>query len=253
MDNLNWNTTWDTAQISGTPSSPGEIIGGRGASYAPNDPEHVYDNMPTEFGVRGPSTYTLALYNYGSFIIDDVHLKPGTTAISAVNLLYYNPGAGPTHTVIVAFFSNPGGADTSVGLTITAFAFAPITGFILFTGTFPQIAVPQDMWMGVAHIAAGPTLMLGGSQPVDGVLGTGVDFVFSHTGGSMYTITNTIPNSALSSARWIGDGHGFLASSAGSITYIGGNWHRALVGVPEPMTIGLIGLGGLLVLRRRRA
>lgn len=253
-------TVGDAIEIGGTPQYPTGPIGGRAVAYSENDPGHVYDNMPTDFGVGGPSTYTVAGYNFGSFAIDDVHLKAGTTFISSMHIIYYNPGAGPTHTLIVGIWSNPGGADAGLGATLAILTYTGLpTGFFLVPLGFGVATPTTDLWVGVAHLTPANngfgTLLLGGSQPVSGAIGTGKDFQFSHTAGSVYNITGTIFNSTQATpARWIGNAHGnFYNLSYASAYYVGGNIHRAIGGIPEPTTIGLLGLGGFLVLRRRRA
>lgn len=227
----------------------------RGYPYAPNNPLGVYDNMivtASGFG-NGPSTFTLGGIidlPAGAFMCDDMTLRPGTTAIGSagtgsggIDWVYNNaPQGAGVHGVTIAFFNNPGGADTTLGTTIAAFTFgtggAP-NGYFLLSAGLPSFAVgTTDIWVCIAHSV--PTRHFFSGDPVDGAPGTA-------NPGSLYQ--GSSDNIALVFGGTVTP---FFFSGSGA-ALANANW--ALQGsiVPEPSVAGLLVIGGLLALRRRKA
>lgn len=238
------NSMTATAELGGTPSNPQPRPGP--FSYKPNDPIHAYDNQWGNFGVLGPAAYVAGASPYigsATFLFDDVTLAPGYTAVSDVQFLFYQAGGriDSCQNMTIAFFSNPGGNDTLIGATIAAYAYTNVScGFFIFTAGFPQTAVPQDFW--IAFRLTGSPLSPQGTQ----LLGS-----FSHTNGQAADGGSTNPTAlhrgSGDSVQAFFNGASFSVSSVGQVM-------MALNGkVPEPATIGLLAVAGMLVLRRRKA
>jgi hypothetical protein len=215
--------------------------------YLQNDPNNAYDHMLGQFGLDGPASYLPGASPYmapGAFILNDVTLAPNYTAISGAQLLWYNtPGAtAANQPVTIAFFSNPGGNWTSVGATIAAFAYPTVgVGFFIGGFGFPQIVVPGDFWMAVAFGGGGgaATQMFGGP------------------GGQMHGDAPTSTGGVAQNARFRGSAQTFgqfaFVPGSPASPIASGHMNFTLQGKPEPATIGLLAIGGLLALRRRKA
>lgn len=219
--------------------------------YLQNDPGNAYDHMLGQFGLDGPASYLPGASPYmapGAFLLNDVTLAPNYTAISGAQLLWYNNTLTATQLsqpVTIAFFSNPGGNWTSVGATIAAFAYPTVgVGFYIGGFSFPQITVPAsgNFWMAVAFGGGGgaATQMFGGP------------------GGQMDGDAPTSTGGVAQNARFRGSAqtfgqYGFIPGSPISSPIASGHMNFTLQGKPEPATIGLLAIGGLLALRRRKA
>lgn len=237
--------------LDGTPRDglPG---GGQLAGYKPNDPANMYDNMWGDpFGplLGGPAQYNAGSSPYlggGTFVFDDIHVPQndvGYWTATTLRWLWYNPGAigncqGGVQNVTVLFFSNTASNGT-LGATIVGYQFTGVQcGFFIGQFSIPPTQLPKDAWIGIRHATPGVTQVLGSAgSHVDGDAATGSGSLpgaqFQGTGGS---------------AMWFFDGASFFTSSAGKLmlTITGTK-------IPEPATIGFLALGGLLVLRRRKA
>lgn len=224
----------------------------RGFPYDSNDPNDVYDNGLFIGGFsNGPSTfYAGGIIDLpaGAFLCDDITLKPGTTAIGSagtgsggIDWVYNNSYAGSgSHNVTLAFLNNPGGNDTSLGSTIAAFTFgggAP-NGYFLLSAGLPQFAVGvTDIWVCIAHSV--PTRHFFSGNPVDGTPGTANPAaLYDGSSDNLLVVFGGGATGAFS-------GSGAALANA--------NW--ALQGsiIPEPSVAGLLAIGGLLALRRRKA
>jgi hypothetical protein len=199
-----------------------------------NGTENLYDNMASAFGVTGSSPYTNGVTaGAATFVLDDMHFAAPSNTISHVHFLYYNPGAGGTlmspSTDVLAFFSNPGGLNTAVGATLALYSFMAPTGFFLFSLNISgaPAVVGQDVWMGYNKSLT--TFWTGGGQPV--TFGTGTNI------GALGFSPTTISPSLFTT---------FMGAPAP------GSLHWAVGGVPEPVTITLLAIGGLVSLRRRK-
>ena len=217
--------------------------------YLQNDPGNAYDHMMGHYGLDGPAAYLPGASPYmapGAFLLNDVTLAPNYTAISGAQLLWYNntlTATAPNQPVTIAFFSNPGGNWTSIGATIAAFAYPTVgVGFFIGGFTFPQIVVPGDFWMAVAFGGGGgaATQMFGGPG--------------GQMNGDAPTGAGGIPQNARfrGSAQSFGQ-FGFVPGSPLGSSIASGHMNFTLQGKPEPATIGLLAIGGLLALRRRKA
>lgn len=224
-------TPVDPSWITMTPLDMG---GGplRSTTMYQNGTENLYDNMAGAFGGTGSSPYTGGItVGAATFVLDDLHFGAPTNIISHVHYIYYNPGQGGPSTDVLAFFENPGGLNTQVGTTIAAFSFMANTGFIVFSFNLSAapVAVGQSIWMGMNKSVL--TFWTGGGQPV--TFGTGTNMLalgFSPT---------TISPSMLSTAMG--------AAAPGSL-----HWALGGIAIPEPVGAGLLAIGGLIALRRRR-
>ena len=167
-------------------------------------------------------------YFYGggttTAIADDIHIAaPGV--LTGVTFGYYGTASlttAGTFTATVAFYAN----------TISDGVFGPLLGSFTVTGLADagawavgvaglNIAVPADFWFEVNYTGAGATA---------GPLITG------NPGG------------------YIGYSHNLFEKAGGLVWFGGSPWadFYHLCWVPEPGTIGLLALSGLLVLARRR-
>lgn len=246
-----------SVQLSGTPFAPG------GSSRTPtggylNGSETVYDNMAGAFGVTGSTPFTFTAGVGGStFIFDDIHINSSLSSatIGGMHWLFYNPGAGGTAGVTadtIAFFSNPGGANTAIGATIAAFGLSLGTGFVLqsvnFTGS--GLVLPKDSWVGFRKSAA---VLYTGGAPGPAAFGTAsaaIGLGFGPTGPITSTFVAPITNTLLTGGGFVA----FVTSPTGvPVGPQTGSLHIAMDLVPEPAAISLLSLGGLLALRRRRA
>lgn len=227
--------------------------GPRGFPYASNNPNGVYDNMLSVPGLTQPAPSTFYAGGIldlpaGAFMCDDITLAPGTTFIGSagtgsggLDWVFNNSTQGTgLHNVTIAFLSNPGGNDTSLGATIAAFSFGGgiPNGYYVFTAGLPVFNVPTaDIWLCIAHSV--PTRHFFSGNPVHGTPGT-ADPTALYQGSS--------------------DNLFLVLSTAGATLFTGGtapallnnNW-ALQGGVPEPSVAALLAIGGLLALRRRKA
>jgi hypothetical protein len=235
-------------------ASPFGDVAERGFPYDANNPADVYDNGIYISGFsNGPSTFyaggiiTLAA---GVFMCDDVTLAPGATAIGTagtgsggIDWVFNNYYAGPgSHNVTIAFFSNPGGNDTSLGATIAAFSFGGgvPNGYYLLSAGLPLFATPGDLWVCIAHSVT-------------------TRHFFSGPAGN----SDTDPGSANPAVTYNGSSDNLMLvlSTAGATLLTGGsapaefdtNWALQGTFIPEPATAAILVLGGLVALRRRKA
>lgn len=251
--------------------------GPRSVPYVENDAGHMYDNMggflappPAPAGtVVGPADI---LYQWtqgvaSGAVCNLIQLKPGASVISSAHVAVDNRLAGTPRTMSIAFRNNSGGAigsflfDTGTLTAWYAFPGMPVGAVNLMTFTFPDVLVTQeDVWM--CFQATYPFRLRGKNQ---------------FPGGGPNTQVDGAPgdNFANNGAFFIGSGSGRLAWQTGGGVGIGsasvlanngyidspfpsptgsriGNFHVSLGGVPEPATAALIGLVGLLSLRRRK-
>jgi hypothetical protein len=250
----------------------GTDAGQRSAVYVQNDAAHVYDNYWAGSGLNGPDDVAYSWANYSSTTgqnfgasFQRMQLKPGATGFSSMHILANMPAglnAPPTIPLQVAFYSTPAGSPigtflNTVGLNSAFFIFnIPNSGFFNLRLTFPQVVAPanRDLWFGFA--SAGKLRLRGGSDnfnnQFDGNLGDGGNATARYIGGGNGVFcTNsggglTSPSGCTTSFRT-------AFTSGGVPTSYLGNWHLALGGVPEPSVAMLLGLGGLVALRRRKA
>ena len=206
------------------------------------------------------TSYFPTLGNYG----DDLHttysahpLVTNPIAVSNINLEGYDLGwysadtdAGHgDHSFTVNFYANDPD-DSTIDLTAPLFTHtfteaggAGVTGIRNTVVEFdnPVMNLPADLWMYVQFDAAHPKtgMLIAADWPVNpfgapSPTGSGAEYGFSHW--------------------W------FITATPG-LTYFGpyvaagdppGNFLMSLYGTPEPATIGLLAMGGLALLRRRR-
>lgn len=256
---------------SGTISSAVATANPRSPAYAPNDAAHVYDNMqwggatsPAAFP-GGPDSllYQLTQNPPSGGLCNLIWLRPGASGISSAHLVLDGRLAAGAWTVSLAFANQTAaGGVSSTWLNTTAFnfpsaryAFTVTNTLTLWTFPLPAgaIVTQQNIWLCVQGSAS---FRVRGGENGQGFPGSQFD-------------GNPGDNAA---ANYIGSGSGILASSFGiglssanlyapfvidSAFTTGtrlGNWHAALGGtyIPEPATAALLGLIGLVALRRRK-
>lgn len=166
-------------------------------------------------------------------VADDIHAISGGT-ITSFTFGYYTPDAG-TKSLLVNFFAdNP--ADTVIP-PWPAGTPAPIASYMLtgltgggayaFTITGVNVPVGPDFWFEGDYSGS---YGLGGGSADFGPLITG------NSGGT------------------VGYSHSIFAQTGSTWTLTSGTWvdfYLSFDIVPEPATIGLLVLGGLMILRRR--
>jgi hypothetical protein len=148
----------------------------------------------------------------------------------------------------IRFYADNAGAPGTyiTGFSFNAFSFAP--GITNLTGTFtpaPTFAVPasESFWAGITFDNTGTTT--GATNTELSNFGMGL-FNLPASRGSMtnQSFVTTAAGSFVSS------------NPAGTLntygTNIGGGWSFTTTAVPEPTTMAALGLGSLLIARRRR-
>ncbi|HKQ50094.1 MAG TPA: PEP-CTERM sorting domain-containing protein [Phycisphaerae bacterium] len=246
------STTLNTVSMNASLRSP---------AYAPNDAAHVYDGMTTE--VAGPEnlTYQVTQNPASGAFCNLIHLKPGATSISSIHIVLDQRPATAAWTWSIAFRNDVGGA-APIGsfLTTQSLGFSAwyVVGGMPFGGAGPTLF---QFSLGAISANVGATTSIWacvqGTQPFR-----------VRTGNVSGNEVNGNPGDGTPTSFYIGSGSGVYASSYGvgigsaslmsSFTFAGGagqvgNWHMALGGAPEPATAALLGLVGLVALRRRRA
>lgn len=211
-------------------------VGPRTVPYAGGFGE-IYDNLPAQVG--GPSNVAFAFgVGAGNWILDDIHSMAGTTFSHAHMLVQGFTATGQLHSHILAYYSN-NSANTHVGtllLTVgsgpAAFLYAglvgPPAGYAQFWSlSHPVVVAPNAaMWMGFTSLDGKSYWGNAGTLlPNPGTSDPSVLAIAS--GSSPFAVPSTVP------------------TSTGNM-----NW---AVGVPEPTTIAVLAIGGLLALRRRKA
>lgn len=233
----------------------------RSAAYAPNDANHVYDGMTTEAAGPEDLIYQLRQNVASSAICELINLRPGATQISSIHMIIDNRlGAAGARTMSIAFRNNVGGAApvgsflTTASLGFSAwyvFGAMPFGAINLMTfnlGNFDANVTNTSIWM---------------------CLQANYDFRV-RGGGFSGNETHGNPGDGTPTSLYIGSGSGVMASlypgggGIGSASIFStftlafttgtrlGAWHAALGGTPEPTTAALLGLLGLVALRRRK-
>jgi hypothetical protein len=209
-----------------------------------------------DFGDDLHTTYSTSTFNTNP-------LTPSATvSYEGYYLGWYSADTTPQHgdhSYTVDFYANdPDDSSIDYGNPIFTYTHnevggAGVTGlrndFIEFDS---PVTMPSDVWMYVQFDAA---------HPKTGML-IAADWPYS---APFYGGDPGTPNAT--SAAEYGFSHWWFATSTPSLTYFGapyggggfplgynppGNFLMGLYGVPEPTTIGLLAMGGLALLRRRR-
>jgi hypothetical protein len=181
---------------------------------------YCYDNMWTAIGGPAPRTAYLSslIGGYvpaGISVLDDFILSGSSQTFTVMHYIYW-ASLPSSMTQIVGFFSDTLGSSGWQGATFAMFSVTglPGGGGWIITLQLPTVVAPHHhIWGGMIALA-----------PVDHPLG-GPPGIGGHTPKAWY--------------------------AGGQITSWEGNLMWA-IGVPEPTTVGLLALGGLLALRRRR-
>ena len=143
--------------------------------------------------------------------------------------------------------------DTGAENTGAAYLFDSVTGELLQTFLNPTPA--NDEHFGQSVAAIGNIVLVGAPEDNAGAPGAGAAYLFNATTGELLqTILNPSPED--------GDMFGYVVSAFGDNILVGtphaniGGTNAGVVylfeAIPEPATLGLLLVGGLAVLRRRR-
>jgi hypothetical protein len=251
------------------PAYGSQGAGNRGliaAPYAANDPAAVFDNMPVSFGFAGPGT---SLWFYGSSFPagavywDDMTPKAGTTSLTEMKWFWGDFGSytSGTHTQFFQIAGSTVSGDVDLSNIIASFAISGLPALSTFfaafslpidlTAIFGPGGVPApggQLWYGWGHFSfvGNPTMFGNGWPTVDG------SNAFIQSGGSIGNPTAFyVGNSGLRACLSSGTSLTCFSSvlTFGSIY----SMNIAFNGVPEPSVIGLLAIGGLVALRRRKA
>jgi hypothetical protein len=248
--------------------SQGGVGGGRGllaGPYVPNDPAAVFDNMPVSFGFAGPGTslwFYASSFPAGAVYWDDFVPTAGTTSMTELKWFYGDFGSytSGTHTQVFVVAT---GTPSAVNLTGVVASFA-LSGLPSLSTFFAAFSVPIDLtaifgpggipnpggtlWYGWGHFSfvGNPTMFGNGWPTVEG------SNAFIQSAGAIGNPTAFyVGNSGLRACLSSGTSLTCFSSvlTFGSIYSM--NW--AFNGIPEPSVIGLLAIGGLFALRRRKA
>lgn len=187
----------------------------------------------------------------GQFVGDDIHelmvnpwgggmgLWPSTITEITFGAYLYTVHPQTAWSAAVLLLDNPGGADTPglAGATLTFITGVGPLGRGVSIVTISGLKIPKpspDMWFLVDYSGAPDAGTISGAGPLI-------------TGPAWY---------GPPPSKNIGYSHNYFWM-AGSLYFFGGNpwadFYHEIRGVPEPVTIGFLAVGGLLALRRRRA
>jgi len=205
----------------------------------------TYDAMGNNAGGQNVISASFTL-GPTTWLFEDVTLPSSQAgSLGGMHFVFINPGATTagvaTHSFI--FMTNPGGAGTAIGATIlnstgagsfgALFGTGAALGTVNFTGA--GIFLPQTFWVGLrVSVTTGHQIGAGPVQSGSSTTALGTGFGTFGVGPSAPFVTGTAFT---------------IPSGFGS----GGVVSMAMDFVPEPAAACLLGLGGLVALRRRRA
>jgi MYXO-CTERM domain-containing protein len=190
--------------------------------------------------------------NAGAFVGDDLHMNGNS--VTGYRWVYSDPGVG-SHTSTVAFFNNtPADGGPLLGNTVTFTSGGTTFGAVFNITGLPNATAtnPGGGWLITVTL---PTLLAAGNDLWVGFQSN------SPTVGTPANLglrgTNLQPNVPAAN-EGVGSSHnlhfsGLTTSSPGTSFFShtgGGNFRQAAL--PEPAVAGLLALGGLVVLRRRK-
>ncbi len=246
---------------------------GHAYNFGPNGgpaggpPGNLYDNVPALFGgtsdpgLWGPFGTVTGTYLFVDWTNpaaqwgDDLHaISAGGNGPAVVTSLWYGYSlpAGQTSTHYIKIYdmvppSTTHGTATATiikGDLLTVLTVAAIGGQNFVTVGVPNLQLPNSaVWITFEEVAPGApaTFWLTGGLP------TGIGS--SHAG-----VTYTVKNYPVVSNYWVPFPYFTFSDMMGGNLYVGSNIAVGLNGfhVPGPAAISLLGLGGLVALRRRR-
>ncbi|MFQ5489290.1 MAG: PEP-CTERM sorting domain-containing protein [Phycisphaerae bacterium] len=254
-----------TAQMDLVPLGTDQTVALRNVPY--DGLNEVYDNLPGQVGGPGVVQFATGVAG-GNWLFEDVTPSPLNATFDHLHMLIQGGNTGPagttTRTQVIGYFSNPGGANTANGGPLATTGGAPAIfqyGLSVFTPGYAQfwslshapVATPNVMYAG---FLAFDTVAYWGSAVPNNPLAPGT----SSLGGGILTPTISGGSTFVVTANGYSDAGPSFATASGGPALGGpfpanttGNLTIAIGFVPEPATIGVLALGGLLALRRRRA
>jgi hypothetical protein len=207
-------------------------------------PTTVYDNIPTGAGgsqIVVPTTPTLIGFRWAAAGVgwgDDADFFSAPMAFRSIAWFYQNTGTAVSHTQTILIQTHAGGNFSS--------------GPTHLTGIGPGIGIgvsglPAGTW--IVNVSLGTTIALPPSAWISFFDPSNTTFwVTGNTPGIGGSTNGTLYNPGGPTGYWVPGSFG----TGFGLYYAVGNINMAL-GIPEPATIGLLVVGGLLSLRRRRA
>lgn len=248
IKNVNQNPAY------GAPSTDRGLIG---TPYVPNDPAAVFDNK-SSFFFSGPQTsgwWFGSSFPAGIIYWDDFAPVANTTALTELKWDYFVASGVTSTATHTQFFKVTTGTALAPNLNSSGFVFSfslfglPLSGPAVWSvpidlGFLGVGAIPANtqLWFGWTHFSGfgNPTLSGGLNPVVNGNPGDGNPTAFYVGDAGLRSCTQS--GSSLSCTSLTVPGLGPIH-----------NVHLAFNGVPEPSVIGLLALGGVLALRRRKA
>jgi len=189
-----------------------------------------------------------------TLVADDIHML-GPATITQFTFSVSNDSADQdTSARPRVRFYQTNGAGGGPGTNITGFSFNPIAfthnSIGLFTGTIAPLVLPKDFWVGITFDNnAGATGALDSDLNLLGQgifdppnVGTSQDRAFQTTGPGSF-LSNNPPGTTFD--------FGHSSNASNPVANFG--WEFVGTLLPEPASMSVLALGGLMALRRRRS
>ena len=219
-------------------------------------PGATYSNVTnyTGFTVNNGGQGTFSGNTITAYLSDDIHMVAAQPTVTGFKFTMSYVSSAPLDPAQISIrprvrFHQTNGASGGPGSYITGFTFNPITigknQIFVVTGTTAAFALPQNFWMGIcfdnnANAAGAPATAMskvgiGFFDPID--LGSSADKDFysgANVTGTAYNVNN--PGGTVRTSPFAGAP---LANYGWEI-------------IPSPSSLALLGMGGLIIGRRRR-
>ena len=185
----------------------------------------------------------------GNTYSDDIHLDPyaGSYTIQGFDVAYHSrtTAANAPFDMTVNFYE-----------MATDYTYGPLIGTYTVTGLGTgSWLVYRELGVGEMTVAAGVSdiWMEVAFTPIDGTTGIQIagDMVAEEGNPSADLFAAANPQGNFLGLSWFG-GYTPLLPQSDPLWNPPGSFQMSLYGIPEPVTLGLVALGGLLAVRRRR-
>lgn len=221
-----------------------------GTRHSPANLAGNYNNL--HLGHAGQTQYRIP-NNAGAFVGDDLHMAGNT--VTGYRWVYSDPGAAASHTSTMAFFNNgPADGGPLLGNTLT-FSSGTATGLgAVFNVTGLPNATANNPGGGWLITVGLPTLTAAGN---DLWVGFQSNSLTVGTPANLGLRGTNFGNNSPPGNEGVGSSHnlhfsGLTTSSPGTSFFSPGTGNFRQAALPEPAVAGLLALGGLVVLRRRK-